>query len=71
MKYITLCSGVLALLSLAVAQGPGWCEGQADPDGGLPEYCYCSADGSCWAVAPGSVCNPTSNERLDPCPIGA
>jgi hypothetical protein len=33
MKYITLYSGVLALLSFAVAQGPGWCEPEADPDG--------------------------------------
>lgn len=39
-------------------------------DRGLPEFCYCPADGSCWAVAPHSICNPTSSERLDPCPVG-
>lgn len=32
MKYITLCGGVLELLSLALAQGPGRCEGEADLD---------------------------------------
>jgi hypothetical protein len=85
MKYITLYSSILVLLSLALAQGPQPCYNQADPDAyvvrlnrrvvavlindsGLPNYCAC-ADNSCWATS-SSDCRPTSDERLDPCPVG-
>ncbi|KAF8846939.1 hypothetical protein BDZ45DRAFT_755446 [Acephala macrosclerotiorum] len=68
MRYIALCSITIALASVALAQGPQPCYNQADPDGGLPSYCYCS-DGSCWAIS-SNDCMPTSNEQLDPCPVG-
>jgi hypothetical protein len=36
---------------------------------GLPNYCYCPKDGTCWAVSDND-CSPTSKEQLDPCPAG-
>ncbi|KAJ5958922.1 uncharacterized protein N7479_006072 [Penicillium vulpinum] len=77
MKYITLYASILALASVALASGKQPCYNHADPDvvvtvlmtaSGLPNYCACN-DGTCWAIS-SHDCNPTSNVRLNPCPLG-
>ncbi|TGO11124.1 hypothetical protein BTUL_0117g00410 [Botrytis tulipae] len=66
MKIFATALIVTSLFAIGMAQvGP--CLNQADPDGGIGNYCYCEGDGLCYFEGTGTNgCAPPSSDQY-PC----